>query len=104
MDIPAPNVTLIPVQLGIPSLHETLGDYFPVGAAIMSDQLYDSEHAYLLTRHFNSITPENEMKPISIQPSEGNFTWRGWPVLRFPWKHFVCYAIPGWLHKALIFM
>lgn len=76
-DMPAPNVTLIPVQPEIPSLRETLADYFPVGAAIMSDQLYSGEHAYLLTRHFNSITPENEMKPLSIQPSEGNFTWRG---------------------------
>ena len=29
----------------------------------------------LVERHFNSITPENEMKPASLQPKEGEFRW-----------------------------
>jgi endo-1,4-beta-xylanase len=66
-----------PVQLDIPSVYETLADYFPMGAAIEPDQLDSADHVTLLTRHFNSITPENAMKPGPIQPSEGNFQWAG---------------------------
>lgn len=82
-EIPTQQATLflnadpIPVQPEIPSLYETLADYFPVGAALMSDQLDSGQHVYLLARHFNGLTPENEMKPISIQPVEGTFTWEG---------------------------
>ncbi len=74
---PFPQVIVTPVQPEIPSLFETLADYFQVGAALEPDQLNDGQHAYLLTRHFNGLTPENVMKPISIQPSEGNFEWMG---------------------------
>ncbi len=74
---PFPLVDATPVQPEIPSLAETLSGYFQVGAAIEPYQLDDGQHVYLLTRHFNSITPENVMKPISIQPTEGNFDWTG---------------------------
>ncbi|MBN2118668.1 MAG: endo-1,4-beta-xylanase [Anaerolineales bacterium] len=65
------------VQTDIPSLYQTLADYFPVGAALESDQLDSEEHVRLLTRHFNSVTAENNMKPGPIQPTEGNFQWAG---------------------------
>jgi endo-1,4-beta-xylanase len=66
-----------PVQTDIPSVYETLSPYFVVGAAIEPDQLDSEQHNILLTRHFNSITAENAMKPGSIQPSEGEFRWAG---------------------------
>jgi endo-1,4-beta-xylanase len=66
-----------PVQTDIPSVYETLSPYFVVGAAIEPDQLDQEQHNILLTRHFNSITAENAMKPGSIQPSEGEFRWTG---------------------------
>ncbi len=65
------------VQTDIPSVYETLSPYFVVGAAIEPDLLDQEQHTILLTRHFNSITPENAMKPGSIQPSEGEFRWEG---------------------------
>ena len=71
-----PNkAVLMPPQTDIPSLHETFADQFLVGAAIEPYQLDSDFHADLLTRHFNIVTPENVMKPISIQPREGEFTW-----------------------------
>lgn len=69
--------SLPPIQTDIPSVHETLADYFLVGAAIEPDQLDSPRHAQLLTRHFNSLTAENAMKPGSIQPQEGVFNWAG---------------------------
>jgi len=66
---------LMAPQTDIPSIHETFADQFLIGAAIEPYQLDSEFHADLLTRHFNSITPENVMKPVSIQPREGEFTW-----------------------------
>jgi endo-1,4-beta-xylanase len=65
------------VQTDIPSVYEALSPYFVVGAAIEPDQPDQEQHNILLTRHFNSITAENAMKPGSIQPSEGEFRWEG---------------------------
>ena len=64
-------------QTDIPALSETFADQFLIGAAIEPAQLDSAPHAALLTRHFNSITAENAMKPTSIQPKEGTFTWQG---------------------------
>jgi len=58
----------------IASVHETLAPYFPVGAAVWQGDLV-GEHAFLLKKHFNSITSENDMKWSSLQPTEGNFTF-----------------------------
>jgi endo-1,4-beta-xylanase len=58
----------------IASVFESLGDFFPVGAAVWQGDLA-GEHAFLLTKHFNSITSENDMKWSSLQPTEGNFTF-----------------------------
>ena len=58
-----------------PSVHETLAPYFPVGAAVWQGDLA-GEHAFLLKKHFNSITSENDMKwELDSQPTEGNFTF-----------------------------
>jgi endo-1,4-beta-xylanase len=64
-----------PIQTDIPSVYETLADYFPVGAAFGPGQLDSENQTALLARHFNSLTPDNAMKPGPIQPSEGNFRW-----------------------------
>ncbi|MBO0800255.1 MAG: endo-1,4-beta-xylanase, partial [Blastocatellia bacterium] len=58
----------------IPSVYQSLAGYFDVGAAIYQGDL-SGEHAVLLTKHFNSITSENDMKWSSLQPTEGNFTY-----------------------------
>lgn len=58
---------------GATSLCGKYADYFPIGAAV-DNQSYNT-HASVLTKHFNSITMENEMKFDQLQPTEGNFTY-----------------------------
>lgn len=64
-------------QTDIPSLRETFAAHFWLGAALEPDQLESTPHQDLLLRHFNNITAENAMKPVAIQPREGEFTWEG---------------------------
>lgn len=45
---------------------------FPIGAAMPDGALSEAERA-LLFRHFSAVTPSNCMKPIRIQPAEGDF-------------------------------
>ena len=71
------QLTYIPppvIQTDIPSIYQTLADFFPVGAAVDMTDL-SGPHAQLLTMHFNSITSENDMKWMSVEPSLGNFTF-----------------------------
>lgn len=56
-----------------PSLYQEYSNYFPIGAAVNSQSI--NTHGDLLSTHFNSITAENEMKPDSLQPSEGSFNF-----------------------------
>ncbi len=56
----------------VPALGEYYEDHFAIGAAI--DSQYN-DYTALLSKHFNSVTAENEMKFSSLQPSEGNFNY-----------------------------
>lgn len=58
----------------IPSVKETLANFFPIGAAIHAGDL-TGEHAFLLTKHHSSVTSENDMKWSSLQNVEGTFTY-----------------------------
>ncbi|WP_082918135.1 endo-1,4-beta-xylanase [Oceanobacillus sp. Castelsardo] len=49
-------------------------DSFKIGAAVEPDQL-EGESAEVLKHHYNSIVAENAMKPMYIQPKEGEFYW-----------------------------
>ncbi|MBN1303864.1 MAG: endo-1,4-beta-xylanase [Anaerolineales bacterium] len=69
------DLAAAPPQPDIPSVHKTYSSSFLVGAALEPDQLDSDAHVGLLVHHFNSLTAENAMKPVSIQPTEGNFTW-----------------------------
>src|SRR5581483_4585739 len=64
----------VQVQTDIPSLYETLAPYFHVGAAIWAGDL-TGPHAQLLAMHFDSITPENDMKWDATEHSENDFTF-----------------------------
>jgi endo-1,4-beta-xylanase len=71
------DLTFVPppvAERDITSVHETLSPFFPVGAAVWQGDL-TGEHAFLLTKHFNSITSENDMKWSSVEPTEGTFTF-----------------------------
>ncbi|WP_051430094.1 non-reducing end alpha-L-arabinofuranosidase family hydrolase [Streptomyces roseochromogenus] len=49
------------------------GRYF--GTAVSSGRLGDSTYSTILDREFNMITPENEMKWDTVEPSRGNFNF-----------------------------
>jgi endo-1,4-beta-xylanase len=71
------QITFVPppvAERDIPSVYQAFAQYFPIGAAVGQGDL-TGEHAFLLTKHFNSITSENDMKWSSLQPTEGNFTY-----------------------------
>ena len=49
-------------------------DYFPIGVAVSPRSLEGAQGEFI-KKHFNSLTPENVMKPALIQPEEGKFNW-----------------------------
>ena len=51
---------------------ESFFDSFAIGAAIPGAELNRVERR-LLFANFNTVTPENCMKPVSLQPAEGRF-------------------------------
>ncbi|HHU19282.1 MAG TPA: endo-1,4-beta-xylanase [Bacilli bacterium] len=55
------------------TLKESFKDKFLVGAAVNAETIENDQE--LLKKHFNSITAENEMKPMHMQPEQGNFTF-----------------------------
>lgn len=56
-------------------LKDAYADYFKVGVAINHRNLSTDEQKNLVLENFNSVTCENEMKPISVHPAEGQWTW-----------------------------
>ncbi|WP_077325533.1 endo-1,4-beta-xylanase [Virgibacillus siamensis] len=61
--------------LGVTPLKSRYEDSFEIGAAVEPYQL-EGIHGEILKRHYNSIVAENVMKPINIQPEEGNFNFK----------------------------
>lgn len=60
--------------LTVPSIAERYEKSFTIGAAVEPYQLEGTDAA-VLKRHYNSIVAENAMKPINIQPVEGQFNF-----------------------------
>ena len=71
------ELTFVPppvAERDISSVHDAFSGLFHVGAAVWQGDLA-GEHAFLLSKHFNSVTSENDMKWSSVEPTEGNFTF-----------------------------
>ncbi len=71
------QLTYIPpvkIQTDIPSIYQTLADYFPIGAEIDATDL-SGPHAQLLAKHFDSIVSGNDMKWDATENVEGTFTF-----------------------------
>ncbi|MCX5293839.1 MULTISPECIES: non-reducing end alpha-L-arabinofuranosidase family hydrolase [unclassified Streptomyces] len=69
-------VTILPSSAGAATLGTQAapsGRYF--GTAVAAGRLGDSTYSSILDREFNMITPENEMKWDTIEPSRGNFNF-----------------------------
>jgi endo-1,4-beta-xylanase len=62
------------IQTNIPSIYKTFADFFPVGAEVDTTDL-SGPHAQLLTMHFNSMTPGNDLKWSSVENTLGTYTY-----------------------------
>ena len=49
-------------------------DYFAIGVAVSPTSLLGAQ-GELIKKHFNSLTPENVMKPALIHPEENVYSW-----------------------------
>lgn len=54
---------------------DTYKDYFDIGVAVNMRNVTTPEQMALIKKNFSSITAENDMKPVSLQPKEGEFNW-----------------------------
>ncbi len=54
---------------------DTYKDYFTVGVAVNMRNVTDPAQMALIKKNFSSITAENDMKPVSLQPKEGEWNW-----------------------------
>jgi endo-1,4-beta-xylanase len=71
------DLTFVPppvAERDIASVHEAFSNDFAVGAAVWQGDLA-GEHAFLLSKHFNTVTSENDMKWGTLQPAEGTFAF-----------------------------
>jgi endo-1,4-beta-xylanase len=62
------------IQTNIPSIYQTYSNFFPIGAAVDSTDL-SGPHAQLLTKHFDSMTPGNDLKWSSVEATKGTFSY-----------------------------
>ena len=60
------------IQTNIPSIYKRYADYFPIGAAVDTTDL-SGPHAQLLFKHFDSMTPGNDLKWSSVESSFGTY-------------------------------
>ncbi len=56
-------------------LKDYFRDYFPIGVAV-SPRSFEGDEGKLILKHFNSLTPENVMKPGPIHPEENRYNWK----------------------------
>ena len=54
---------------------DTYKDYFTVGVALNLRNVQSAEQMAIVKKNFNSVTCENAMKPVSLQPREGEWHW-----------------------------
>lgn len=67
----------------IPALKEVYKDYFPIGLAVSMNHLAGQEAA-MVKKHFNSITAENDMKPVNLLRKDGTYNFdRADRIVRF---------------------
>ena len=56
-------------------LKDAYKDYFMIGVAVNQRNISDPDQIALIQKQFNSITAENDMKPIMTEPRAGEYTW-----------------------------
>ena len=56
-------------------LKDAYRDYFKIGVAVNKRNVSVAEQQTLVKQEFNSVTAENDMKPVSVHPAEGVWNW-----------------------------
>ena len=56
-------------------LKDAYSDYFSIGVAVNRRNITVADQQNLIKSEFNSITAENDMKPVSVHPAEGVWNW-----------------------------
>lgn len=54
-------------------LKDAYKDHFMIGVAVNKRNIVNPQQTELIVKEFNSITAENDMKPILVQPREGEY-------------------------------
>ena len=57
------------------TLKDAYKDYFMIGVAVNRLNVSVPEQTALVRQEFNSMTAENDMKPVSVHPAEGVWHW-----------------------------
>ena len=70
-------ITIGSTDLRAQGLKDAYRDYFTIGVAVNKRNVAQPEHQALIRQEFNSITAENDMKPVSVHPAEGVWHWEG---------------------------
>ena len=72
------QITHVPPQTiepDLPSVYQSLADFFPVGAGGVGALEISGVHGDLLKKHFNSLTSGNDMKWDATEPNAGAFNF-----------------------------
>ncbi len=65
-DFKLTTAPVYPIQEDIASLKDVYSPYFKIGGAVTSSELAPASAQNLIKKHYNSLTPGNELKPESI--------------------------------------
>ena len=60
---------------GAQGLKDAYKDYFSIGVAVNKRNVSTDNQMALVKSEFNSVTAENDMKPVSVHPAEGVWNW-----------------------------
>lgn len=63
------------VQAQEKGLKDAYKDYFAVGVAVNMGNLRNQKHVDIVKANYNSVTAENDFKPQSVQPNEGQWNF-----------------------------
>ena len=56
-------------------LKDAYKDYFKVGVAVNMSNIKNQKDIDIVLDNYNSVTCENDMKPVSVHPKDGVWTW-----------------------------
>ena len=56
-------------------LKDAYQEYFKIGVALNKFNVAEASQQALIVKEFNSVTAENDMKPVSVHPAEGVWNW-----------------------------